>query len=60
MKRLAIAYAVLGMLGSVALAADYVWVEGEKPSSSNFEWKATNWPGNERFSAASRRENELF
>lgn len=50
MKSLAVLTIALAALAPFAYAADFVWVEGENPTESNFQWKATNWPGDEHFS----------
>ena len=51
MKRFLFVWAVMSMSASFVSAGEFVWVEGEEPAMSNFQWKTTNWPGNEHFSA---------
>lgn len=48
MKRAFIVAAVLCVAGLSACAADFVWMEGEKPSSANFPVKSAGW-GNKQY-----------
>ena len=49
-RALLTAIAAVALSTSASAAGHFAWVEGESPAQANFEWKATNWPGDERFS----------
>jgi len=50
MKRFVFVCALISVFASFSAAAEFAWVEAEKPADSNFKWKSTGWPAAERFS----------